>query len=53
MLAKLKGKKTFIICGASILWAILGAVLGLLEPVDALNVSLAAMGAAGLRDALR
>lgn len=48
----LKGKKTYIICALSIVWAIGGAILGYLDPTEALNISLAALGAAGLRNAI-
>ncbi len=52
MLAKLKGKKTFIVAAVSIVWAIVGAIAGLLSPDEALNVALAALAVAGLRDAV-
>ncbi len=47
----LKGKRTYIICGLGIVWAIVGALLGYLSPQEALNVGLASLGGAGLRAA--
>ncbi len=52
MWAKLAGKKTYIVAGVSVAWAVVGAIVGLLEPVEALNIALAAMGAAGQRNAV-
>ncbi len=40
------------VAGVSVAWAVVGAIVGLLEPVEALNVALAALGAAGLRNAI-
>lgn len=48
----LKGKKTYIIAGVTIIWAIVGASMGYMEPQEAFNLVLAALGAAGLRNAL-
>lgn len=52
MLDKLKGNKTYIVAGISIVWAIAGAVLGYMEPSESMNIVLAALAAAGLRNAI-
>ena len=51
MLCKLKGKRTYLICALGIVWAILGSALGYMSVEESINVTLAALGAAGLRAA--
>jgi len=52
LLDALKGKKTFIVCGATLVYAVLGLMLGHLEPSGAANLVVLALTGAGLRDAL-
>ena len=51
-LNQLQGKKTYIICGIGILWAIVGAILGQLSPEESLQIGLTALTAAGIRDGI-
>ena len=51
MLYKLKGKRTYLICELGILWAVVGSVLGYMSVEESINITLAALGAAGLRAA--
>ena len=52
-MAWLKGKKTFIVAGAGVVWAIGGLAMGWVEPEQAMMVILGSLGMAGLRDGMR
>lgn len=52
MLNRIDGYKTYIVATLAIAWAVGGMVAGLLPASEAINVILAAMGAAGLRHAI-
>ena len=47
------GKKTYAVGVVTIVWAVVGAVLGALEPQEALNVLLVALGGMGLRHGMK
>tara|TARA_R100001530_G_scaffold95923_1_gene66728 strand:- start:1919 stop:2080 length:162 start_codon:yes stop_codon:yes gene_type:complete len=49
MLDKLNGKKTYIVCSLSVVWAIVGFALGLLEIEAAQQFVVTALVGAGLR----
>lgn len=49
----MQGYKTYLVAGAAVVWAIYGVVAGLIDGVAATNVILAALGAAGLRNAVK
>jgi hypothetical protein len=51
MFESLKGKRTYIVVGVAITWALVGAILGYLQPQEAFNIVLTALGGAGLRAA--
>ena len=48
----LTGWKTYIVCAVGIIYAIAGVYTGHLDGTTAVNVILAALGAAGLRNAI-
>ena len=48
----LSGKKTYIIAGAMILWAILGAIIGKHDANTALQEIFVALGMMGLRNGI-
>ncbi len=52
MVTWLKGKKTFIMAGATVAWALLSWALGKDTMVHSIDLSLAALVAAGLRAGL-
>ena len=49
MWEKLKGKKTFIVAGATLVYALLGLALGYLEPSMAGQLVVIALTGAGLK----
>lgn len=49
----LKGKKTYIVCAITILWAWVGVALAMHGPETAIQVTLAALTAAGLRHGMK
>ena len=49
----LQGKKTYIIMGASIAWAVSSVILGKMEAQEAIGVILAALGMGGLRAGMK
>lgn len=49
MLAKLNGYKTYIVCALAVIYAATGFFSGNLDANTAMQVVLAALGAAGLR----
>ena len=49
----LKGKKSYIVAGSAVLYAILGWKLGYLSPKEAVDHAFAALGLATLRGALK
>ena len=48
----LTGYKTYLVCAAALIYAIAGFYTGNLDVTTAINVVLAALGAAGLRSAV-
>jgi hypothetical protein len=52
MMNFLKGKKTYIVGGLTILFAVLGVALGKLDGSTALNMVATALVGMGIRDAL-
>lgn len=48
----MSGSKTYIVCAVAVVYAITGFYSGNLDITSALNVVLAALGAAGLRHAI-
>ena len=51
-LSKIDGYKTYIVCAITIIYAVAGAILGYLTWVQATQMVLAALGAAGFRSAI-
>ena len=49
MFESLKGQRTYIVCILAVTWALVGFFLNFLQPEEAINVILAALGGAGLR----
>ena len=45
----LKGKKTYIICALTIVWAVVGTLLHQIPADEAINLALAALGGAAMR----
>lgn len=48
----MSGYKTYIVCAVAIAYAVFGVLSGNLDATNAINVVLAALGAAGLRHAI-
>jgi len=49
----LNGYKTYIVAVVSIAWAVFGLAQGMIDGVTATNVILAALGAVGIRNAIK
>ena len=52
MLEKVDGNKTYIVGGLTILWGILGLILGQMDMDQAIPVVLAGLGVFGFRSAM-
>lgn len=49
LISFMEGKKTYAVATLAVVWAVAGTVLGYLDPQEAFNIVLAALGGAGLR----
>ena len=48
----LKGKKTYLVATAAIVYAVSAVIYGAIDPVTAIQIIMNALGIAGLRDAI-